>query len=100
METPLRYEPLRYAFSSPLSQRKPIEWKLASAVICSGDRISAGPLSQRKPIEWKLGLLCSFLHSSKFSGPLSQRKPIEWKLRLVFGGATAYAQSSLAEETN
>ena len=109
---------------SPLSQGKPIEWKLGTEIIPPLVAILT-PLSQGKPIEWKPlsgdpivkippglpsrrgnQLNGNTIHA-RFSGltdcipPLSQGKPIEWKLGFLwrFFPATLLA-SPLAGETN
>ena len=70
METQSNLEILRQLEVSPLSQRKPIEWKLS--VFPEYHAANRCPLSQRKPIEWKLTCAIAAMHISLFESSLAE----------------------------
>ena len=72
-----------HSIHTPLSQGKPIEWKLIPKVSCF---IKRSPLSQGKPIEWKQAVApTAEAVAPTAEAPLSQGKPIEWKQKPSLG---------------
>ena len=58
------------------------------------------PLSQGKPIEWKLFSINQRRTIGRVATPLSQGKPIEWKHYYAEFVVAQRADSPLAGETN